>query len=47
VGQVAKLVMLAWGRANRSKEELAKRDARKGVFGALLPQADGNPPTMA
>ena len=27
--QVARVVMLAWGNANRSKEEIAKRDARR------------------
>ena len=27
--QVARIVMLAWGTANRSKEEVAKREARR------------------
>lgn len=27
--QVARVVMLAWGTANRSKEENAKREARR------------------
>lgn len=28
--QVGRVVMLAWGTANRSKEEIARREARRG-----------------
>lgn len=34
--QVARVVMLAWGTANRSKEDIAKREARR-----LKSQQDG------
>ncbi|GAB5034410.1 thioredoxin family [Nannochloropsis oceanica] len=42
--QVARVVMLAWGNANRSKEEIARREARRKTKKIEVDEAQANGP---